>query len=58
MEDMDYAKLKNKVVKSKKRIGGEIGPGFSSEEELVGQFSTVRSRKKTKEICKQWRKAE
>jgi hypothetical protein len=44
MEDIDYAKVKNKVMKSKKRVGGEIGLGLSSEEELMGQFSTVRSR--------------
>jgi hypothetical protein len=30
MEDMDYATLKNKLMKSKKRVGGETGPGFSS----------------------------
>jgi hypothetical protein len=31
MEDMDYAILKNKLMKSKKRVAGEIEPGFSSE---------------------------
>jgi hypothetical protein len=45
MEDMDYSMLKNKVMKSKKMVAGETGPAFSSEEELMGQFSTVRSRK-------------
>jgi hypothetical protein len=40
--------LKNKVMKSKKWVAGETGPGFSSEEELMAQFSTVRSRKKPK----------
>jgi hypothetical protein len=37
---------------------GETEPEFSSEEELMAQFSTVKSRKNTKEICKPWRKAE
>jgi hypothetical protein len=46
MEDMDYATLKNKVMKSKKRVAGETGSGFPSEEELTAQISTVRSRKK------------
>jgi hypothetical protein len=45
MEDMDYAELKNKFVKTKKRVAGETGPELSSEEELMAQFSTVRSRK-------------
>jgi hypothetical protein len=31
MEDMDYAELKNKFVKPKKRDGGETGPELSSE---------------------------
>jgi hypothetical protein len=44
MEDMDYAKLKNKFVKPKKRVVGEIGTELSSEEELMAQFSTVGSR--------------
>jgi hypothetical protein len=35
MEDMDYAELKNKFVKPKKRVAGESGPQLSSEEELV-----------------------
>jgi hypothetical protein len=48
MENMDYAMLKNKVMKSKKRVEEETGPGLSSEEELMEQFSTVRSRKKPK----------
>jgi hypothetical protein len=30
MEDMDYAKLKNKVVKPKKRVVGKAGPELSS----------------------------
>jgi hypothetical protein len=46
MEDMDYAKVKNKVIKSKKRVVGETGPELSSDEELRAQFSTVRNRKK------------
>jgi hypothetical protein len=45
MEDMDYAELKNKFVKPKKTVAGETGPELSSEEELMAQFSTVRSRK-------------
>jgi hypothetical protein len=45
MEDMDYAELKNKFVKPKKRVAGETGLELSSEEELMAQFSTVRSRK-------------
>jgi hypothetical protein len=45
MEDMDYAELKNKFVKLKTRVVGETGPELSSEEELMAQFSTVRSRK-------------
>jgi hypothetical protein len=45
---MDFATLRNKLKKSKKRVGGEIGPGFSSEEELASQFSTVSSRKNPK----------
>jgi hypothetical protein len=45
MEVMDYAELKNKFMKPKKRVAGETGPELSSEEELRAQFSTVRSRK-------------
>jgi hypothetical protein len=45
MEDMNYAELKNKFVKPKKRFAGEAGPEISSEGELMAQFSTVRSRK-------------
>jgi hypothetical protein len=41
MEDVDYAELKNKIVKPKKRVAGETGPELSSEEELMAQFSTV-----------------
>jgi hypothetical protein len=48
MEDMDYAKVKNKVIKPKKRIAGETGPELSSYEELRAQFSTVRNSKKPK----------
>jgi hypothetical protein len=42
---MDYAELKNKFVKPKKRVAGETGPELSSKEELMAQFSTVRSRR-------------
>jgi hypothetical protein len=45
MEDMDYVELKNKFVKLKNRVAGETGPELSSEEELMAQFSTMRSRK-------------
>jgi hypothetical protein len=45
MEDMDYAELKSKFFKPKKRVAGETGPGLSSEGELMAQFSTMRSRK-------------
>jgi hypothetical protein len=44
MEDLAYAELKNKFVKPKTRVAGETGPELSSEEELMAQFSTVRSR--------------
>jgi hypothetical protein len=42
---MDYAELKNKFVKPKKRVSGETGPELSSEEELMAQYSTGRSLK-------------
>jgi hypothetical protein len=45
MEYMNYTELKNKFVKPKKRVAGETGPELSSEEELMAQFSTARSRK-------------
>jgi hypothetical protein len=48
MEDKDYAKLSNMVVKPKKRVARKAGPELSSEEELVAQFSTVRRSKKPK----------
>jgi hypothetical protein len=48
MEDMDNAKLKNKVVKPKKRVAGKTGPELSSEEELKAKFSTVRGGKNPK----------
>jgi hypothetical protein len=48
MENKDYAKLRNKVVKPKKRVAGKAGPEVSSEEELMAQFSTVRRRKSKK----------
>jgi hypothetical protein len=44
LEDMDYAELKNKFVKPKKRVAGGTGPELSSEEELMAEFCTVRSR--------------
>jgi hypothetical protein len=45
IEDMDYAKVKNKVIKPKERVGGETGPELSSGEELRALLSTVRNRK-------------
>jgi hypothetical protein len=48
VEDKDYAKLRNKVVKPKKRVAGKAGPELSSEEGLMAQFSTVRRPKKSK----------
>jgi hypothetical protein len=48
MEDKDYAKLRNKVVKPKKKVAGKAGPELSSEKELMAQFSAVRGRKKPK----------
>jgi hypothetical protein len=45
MEEMDYAELKNKFVKPKKRVAGETRFELSSEEELMTKFSTVRNRK-------------
>jgi hypothetical protein len=45
MEDMDYAELKNKLVKPKKRVAGETGPELPSDEEQMADFSTPRSRK-------------
>jgi hypothetical protein len=44
MKDMDHAKLKNKIVKQKKRVAGKTGPELSSEEELTAQFSAVTRR--------------
>jgi hypothetical protein len=48
MEDMDYPELKNKFIKRKKRIVRETGLQLSSEEELMAQFSTVKSSKNQK----------
>jgi hypothetical protein len=48
MDDMDYAKVNNKVIKPKKMVAGETGPELSSDEELRAQFSTVRNRKRPK----------
>jgi hypothetical protein len=52
MEDMDYAKVKNKVIKPKKRVAEETIPELSSDEELRAQFSTVSNRKKPKKSSK------
>jgi hypothetical protein len=47
LEDMDYTMLKNKFMKSKKMVAGEIEPGFSSEWELMAKCSTPKSRNNT-----------
>jgi hypothetical protein len=57
VDDMEYAKLKNKFIKPKKRVVGETRSELSSDEELRVQFSTVRNHK-NKEMYKRWRKAE
>jgi hypothetical protein len=46
MEAMDYAKVRNTVIKPKKRVAGETGPELSSDEELRAQFIIVRNRRK------------
>jgi hypothetical protein len=48
MEDMGYAKIRNKVIKPKERVAGETGPELSPDEELRAQFSTVRKCKDPK----------
>jgi hypothetical protein len=48
MGNMVYAKVKNKIIKPKKRAAGDTGTELSSDEELRAQFSTVRNRKKNK----------
>jgi hypothetical protein len=50
MEDVDYAMLKNKFVKPKKRVAGETRPELSSEEELKAKYTTVRRRKRPKKL--------
>jgi hypothetical protein len=35
MEVKDYAKLRDKFVKPKKRVTGKAGPQLSSDEELM-----------------------
>jgi hypothetical protein len=50
MEDMDYAKVKTKVTKPKKRVAGETGPELSSDEELRAQFSTARNRERQRNL--------
>jgi hypothetical protein len=50
MEDMDQAKLKDKIVKPKKRAAGKAGPELSSEKEQIAKFSTVRSPKKARKL--------
>jgi hypothetical protein len=50
MEGLDYAKLKNKGIKPKKKVIGETGPELSSNEKLRAQFSTVTNRKKQKNL--------
>jgi hypothetical protein len=48
MENMDYAKVKNMVMKPKKRVAGETRPELSSDEELRAQFRTERNHRKPK----------
>jgi hypothetical protein len=50
MEDMNYAELKNKFVKPKNRVAGETGPELLSEEELMAQFSSARSRENQRNL--------
>jgi hypothetical protein len=50
MENMGCAKVKNKIIKQKKRVAGETGLELSSDEELSAQISTVRNRKKNLQI--------
>jgi hypothetical protein len=38
-------KVQIKVIRPKKRFAGETGTEFSSDEELMAQFSTARSHK-------------
>jgi hypothetical protein len=47
MEDMDYAKLKNKFIKPKKMVEGQTVPELSSDEELRAKFSTVKKPNKS-----------
>jgi hypothetical protein len=47
---MDYAKVKNKVIKPKKRVVGETGPEYSSDEKMTAQFSTVRNHKNQRNL--------
>jgi hypothetical protein len=49
IEDMDHAKLKNKVVKPKKRTARKTGPESSSEEEQMASSAPLEA-VKTKEI--------
>jgi hypothetical protein len=46
--DVKSAKLKNNVIKPKKRVAREAWLELSSDEEFRVQFSTIRNRKKNK----------
>jgi hypothetical protein len=45
MKDTDYEKVSNKVMKPRKRVAGERGPQFLSNEEFRAKFCTGRYRK-------------
>jgi hypothetical protein len=47
-EGIDYAKVKNKVMKPRNWFAGETGPELSSDYELRAQFCTARSLKTKK----------
>jgi hypothetical protein len=53
MKNMDYAKVKNKVIKPKKRIAGGTGLELSLSEELRAQFSTKIQKKPSNDGVKQ-----
>jgi hypothetical protein len=58
MEDMDYTKIKNKVIKPKKRVAGERKDLNCDQMRNWGHNLALQETvKKTKEIFKRWRKA-
>jgi hypothetical protein len=50
MEDIDYAKVKNKVITLKKKVPGETGPELSYEERRA-QFSTETEKKNLQTVA-------